>query len=129
MTEAEIQVYLDENGYPPHIVQAGSRGLVERWRGFVAEVERGYEYNLHNYRNDLDVRGLLRLFGLDDEVREADQRFDDVLTGREVRVWESAPGDPFWDFGYPRNVSGSLLRDLRREELIAAPGKAAAAGA
>ena len=121
MTEDEIRDYLDANGYPPHIVEAGSAGLIKRWKEFVSEVERGYEYNLHNYRNDLDIRGLLRLFELDADVVEADERLGEMLTGRAARVWESGPGECPWDFGYPRNASGGLLRDLRREDLLEAP--------
>ena len=30
-------------------------------------------------------------------------------------VWESAPGDPFWDFGYPVNAGAELLEGLREE--------------
>ena len=27
-------------------------------------------------------------------------------------------GEPFWDFGYPRNVSGELARDLKAAGLF-----------
>jgi hypothetical protein len=30
-------------------------------------------------------------------------------------VWESAPGNPFWDFGYPGNAGPNLLEDLRND--------------
>ncbi len=115
MTDEEIVGYLDDNGYPPHIVAAGRAGLIKRWREFVREVEQGYQHNLHNYRNDLDIRGLIRLFELDSEVVEADERFEEMLIQREVRVWESFAGEPFWDFGYPRNAGWALLRDLRSQ--------------
>lgn len=118
MTDDEIIGYLDDNGYPPHIVAGGPAGLIARWKQFVEEVERGYPHNLHNYRNDLDIRGLIRLFALDSEVVDADTRFEELLIDREVRVWESVPGTPFWDFGYPRNASYALLRDLRREGFV-----------
>ena len=118
MQENDIREYLDSNGYPAHVVEGGSAGLVKRYRDFVAEVERGYEYNLHNYRNDLDLRGLLRLFGMDAEAAECDERFEALLTARESRVWESGPDAPFWDFGYPRNASRALLYDLAREGLL-----------
>jgi hypothetical protein len=119
MTDQEIQQYLDDNGYPPHIVAGGTAGLLRRWREFVAETEQGYPYGLHDYRNDLDLRGLIHLFDLDAEVAEADERFRDVLTATHVRVWESAPGAPFWDFGYPRNAGRWLQRDLVSAGLLA----------
>ena len=117
MTDEEMAVYLHENGYPAHIVNAGRAGLIERWRRFVEAVERGYKLGLEDYRNDLDIRGILAMVGLDAEVRDLDGRFQAMLTDREKRVWESLAGDPFWDFGYPRNAPSRLLEDLRNEGL------------
>jgi hypothetical protein len=118
MTDAEIQRYLDDNGYPPHIVKEGRAGLIRRWRKFVEQIELGYKLGLEDYRNDLDVRAILELAGGDDEeIRALDTRLRTMLTAITVRVWESAAGDPFWDFGYPSNASGQLLEDLRGEGL------------
>ena len=114
MTDEEIVAYLEDNGYPVHIVRAGREGLIARWREFVKEVEQGYTYGLEEYRHDLDLRGAIAVAGLDGEleVTEADERFRTLLIG-EDRVWESFSGEAFWDFGYPRNAGGRLLRDLR----------------
>ena len=65
MTDEEMAAYLRENGYPEHIVRAGRAGLIERWRKFVEEVERGYKLGLEDYRNDLDLRGIIAMLGLD----------------------------------------------------------------
>jgi hypothetical protein len=101
-------------------VREGRAGLVRRWREFVEQVERGYRLGLEDYRNDLDVRGILELAGaVDDQVRELDQRLRNLLVPANRRVWESAPGDPFWDFGYPRNAGEELAEDLRTEGLSA----------
>ena len=118
MTDAEIQQYLEDSGAPPHVVAAGREGLLGRYQKFVAEVERGYEFSLQDYRRDLDGRAMLLMIGVEEDVAEYDQRLNDILTDREVRVWESAPGDPFWDFGYPRNAQGWLQRGLKSEGLI-----------
>src|SRR2546428_13874852 len=110
MSDAEIQAYLRENGYPEHVVRGGKAGLVRRWREFVEQVERGYSLGLEDYRNDLDGRAILALAGgEDDQVRALDERLKTTLIGSDVRVWESAAGDPFWDFGYPRNAGEDLL--------------------
>jgi hypothetical protein len=55
------------------------------------------------------------MLGLEAEpgIAEADERLKQMLDGTEFRVWESVNGNPFWDFGYPRNASGELLIDLR----------------
>lgn len=119
MTDAEIQQYLDDNGYPRHVVEGGLPGLIDRYRKFVAEVERGYEFSIFDYRNDLDGRAIIELIGAGDQVRDLDARLEHMLTAREKRVWESAPGEPFWDFGYPRNARGDLLRDLQSEGFLA----------
>ena len=58
MTDQEMTDYLRENGYPEHVVKAGRKGLVDRWRKFVEEVERGYKFGLEDYRNDLDLRAM-----------------------------------------------------------------------
>lgn len=116
MTDAQIQDYLRENGYPEHIVREGRAGLLRRWREFVEQVERGYSLGLEDYRNDLDIRAIIALAGVeDDQVRALDQRFRQLLTATETRVWESLAGDPFWDFGYPRNADPQLLEDLAQE--------------
>ena len=118
MTDEELAAYLRDNGYPEHIVRAGRAGLIERWRKFVAEVERGYRFGLEDYRNDLDLRGIIAMLGLDAEVRDADQRLEALLTQRETRIWESSAESPAWDFGYPRNAGHQLLEDLKKEGFI-----------
>lgn len=118
MNDAEIVAYLQENGYPPHLVREGRAGLVRRWREFVEQVERGYRLGLEDYRNELDIRGILELAGaVNEEVRALDERLRVQLLPAQRRVWESAPGDPFWDFGYPRNAGEELAEDLRAEAL------------
>ena len=115
MTDQEMIGYLRDNGYPEHVVRAGRQGLIDRWRKFVEEVESGYKLGLEDYRNDLDLRAILRMLGLDAELQDLDKRFEAALTHRDTRVWESAPGDPFWDFGYPGSTKGQLLEDLNNE--------------
>ena len=117
MTDEEISDYLRINGYPEHLVRAGSAGLIDRWRRFVEEVEQGYELGLEDYRNDLDLRGIIALVGLDDPVRDLDRRFEALLTNRGVRVWESFQDNAPWDFGYPRNAGSELMEDLASEGL------------
>jgi hypothetical protein len=119
MTDSEIQDYLRENGYPEHIVRGGRAGLLKRWREFVEQAERGYPLGIESYRNDLDIRGIIALAKVEDaDVHALDARLKTLLTDTHVRVWESAPGDPFWDFGYPKNAGRDLLDDLHAEGLV-----------
>jgi hypothetical protein len=119
MNKAEIENYLRDNGYPEHIVRGGRDGLLKRWNGFVEAVEHGYSLGVEDYRNDLDVRGIIALAGVeDDQVRALDDRLKKLLISPQVRVWESLAGDPFWDFGYPQNAGPALIEDLRGEGLL-----------
>ena len=119
MTDAAVRDYLRDNGYPEHLVREGRTGLLRRWRQFVEQVEQGYPLGLEDYRNDLDVRAIISLAGIeDDAIRALDERFKNILTAHETRVWESAAGDPFWDFGYPSQAGDDLREDLRREGLM-----------
>jgi hypothetical protein len=118
MTDEEMTTYLRDNGYPEHIVRAGRAGLIERWGKFVAEVERGYRFGLEDYRNDLDLRGIIAMLGLDSEVADLDRRFQALLTHPDKRVWESTAGAPFWDFGYPSSTGTRFLEDIKREGLM-----------
>jgi hypothetical protein len=117
MTDEEMAAYLRQNGYPEHVIRAGRVGLIERWRKFVESVEHGYKLGLEDYRNDLDLRGIIAMLGLDSEVQELDRRFEAMLTDRDKRVWETSGDAPFWDFGYPRNAAGELLENLITEGL------------
>ncbi|HEY6343811.1 MAG TPA: hypothetical protein VIY49_20140 [Bryobacteraceae bacterium] len=119
VTSEEIVRYLRDNGYPEHLVRQGKEGLVRRWRQFVEQAERGYSLGLEDYRNDLDIRAILRLAGVEDDpdVMALDRRLKALLVATERRVWESAPGDPFWDFGYPHNAGEELIEGLREEGL------------
>lgn len=117
MTDEEMAEYLRDNGYPEHIVRAGRAGLIDRYAKFVAEVERGYRFGLEDYRNDLDLRGIIALVGLDDQVQDLDRRLQAMLTDCEKRVWESGPNDPFWDYGFPKSTGTRFLDDLKNEGL------------
>jgi hypothetical protein len=117
MTDQEMAAYLRDNGYPEHVVRAGRAGLIDRWGKFVAEVERGYKLGLEDYRNDLDLRGIIAMLGLDAEVAPLDRRLEALLIHRDQRVWESSAADPFWDFGYPRNAGHEFMEDIKTEGL------------
>ena len=112
MTEEDLLEYLEGSGYPAHIVRGGSAGLIARYKTFVEEVVKGYSYRLDDYRHDLDIRGVIETAGLADAVQAEDARLEEMLVYRNVRVWESMPGNPFWDFGIPKNAGRDLVRSI-----------------
>ncbi len=119
MKSDPVRKFLRDHKYPPHLVKGGRDGLVRRWREFVEQVEKGYPLGLEDYRNDLDIRAILeRAQAEDPEIRELDARLKKMLTAKKKRVWESGENDPFWDFGYPKNVSGDLREGLHEEGLL-----------
>ena len=113
MTDTKLAEYLRENG-SEHIRAPAAPGQA-KWAAFVDEVERGYNLGLEDYRNDLTCGRSSRWRGW--MPRADDERLRRMLTATDKRVWESSPGDPFWDFGYPKNASGELLEDLKAEAL------------
>ena len=114
-----VQAFLKDNHYPPHVVEGGKEGLIGRWREFVDAVEKGYKFGIEDYRNDLDIRMILKRARVETaEVRELDERLKALLKPAKKRVWQSGRGKPFWDFGVPANAKGALLKDLKAEGLV-----------
>ena len=117
MTDIEIQEFLKENGYPEHIWKGGRSGLQARWEKFVSEVEKGYSLTLDDYRNDLDIRGIIGVLGVQEDVAAADRRLRRLLLFSENAIWDGENPEAFWLFGYPKNAQGELLADLKAEGL------------
>jgi hypothetical protein len=116
----KVAEYLKKNKYPAHLVKDGKPGLVRRWKQFVDDVENGYSMTIEDYRNDLDIRAIIHSAGAEDaEVAKLDARLKKLLTGKK-RIWDSDCNDDFWCIGYPKNASGDLKDDLKREGLLEA---------
>ena len=63
--------------------------LLERWKKFVDDVERGYKLGLDDYRNDLDIRSEIAAAGLAAKAQADDQRLKRMLGATKVKVWDS----------------------------------------
>jgi hypothetical protein len=111
-SEDAVRALLRERGAAVHVVSGGAEGLIAAWRNFVAQVEAGYPLGLDDYRNDLDIRTLIEVARLSDQVAEEDARLRRMLAHPEVVIWESDVPDAFWVRGYPVNASGELLEDI-----------------
>jgi len=118
MKEEQIQKLLKEKGCPEFMWKGGSRYLIDSWKKFVEDVERGYCHDclFDEYLNDLDTRTLIRLAGLDDNVKDLDERFKVMLTRNDLRVSPEKPDvtNDFWNFGYPKNATGYFLQEIHR---------------
>jgi len=108
-----VRALLRDRGAAPHVVSGVADALIAGWKRFVDRVEAGYKFGLDDYRNDLDMRGLIEAAGLADRVAEEDRRFRAALTRTDVAVWSSDQPNAFWVNGYPANASGELLEDLK----------------
>lgn len=116
-SDESVRRILRERKAADHVIAGGAAGLIEVWRKFVEEVERGYEFGLDDYRNDLDIRTLIENTGLAPAVAAEDARLRRMLTVTGRPVWSSDVPGAFWIEGYPSNASGQLLEDLRAESL------------
>ena len=116
MTDPEIEEKLRRRGCPEPLCVAGRAGLIEKYEGFVSEVEEGYELGFEDYANELDLRTIIGELGLDqeDEIQDADERLQAVLLPVDEPVWPDAPPRAFWTHGYPGNAGDELEQDLRR---------------
>ena len=56
--------------------------MINRWKHFVDQVEKGYSMGLEDYRNDLDIRTLIAATGIEREVSTEDTRFRKLLTDK-----------------------------------------------
>ena len=111
--DGAVRDKLRARGAADYVIREGAQGLIGRWRKFVEQVEVGYRFGLDDYRNDLDIRTLIWVAGLENEVSREDERLRALLTHTESPVWSSDAPDPFWVRGFPSNASGELLEDLR----------------
>jgi len=118
MTEDEIKFYLKNRGCPEHVWQGGAERLLRKWNNFVAQVEKGYcpDCLIEEYRNHLDTRELIHDIGYGDQVKDADARFAAMLTATHIKHWHKKRSTDydFWNYGYPKNVSGNFLEEVKR---------------
>jgi len=99
------------------VIEMTDEELLERWKKFVDEVERGYKLGLDDYRNDLDIRSEIAEAGLATRAQADDLRLKRMLGATKIKVWDSDVPHAFWVQGYPRNASGTLREDLEAEDL------------
>ena len=60
MTDDPVREYLEEQGCPEHVVEAGLDGLLEKWEYAVEDVEQGYPLGFDDYLDDMDGRELIK---------------------------------------------------------------------
>lgn len=117
LTEDEIKQILKKKGWPEFVSEAGSSTLLKWWKETVEKIEKGYPENtmIEDYYDDVCVREMINQTGLDEMVRDLDERFKKATIRRDVRTgWsrtENKDSD-FWYFGYPKNATGNFLRDF-----------------
>jgi hypothetical protein len=118
MTEEQTKEYLRNRGCRETVWQGGKDRLVSNWKKFVAEVENGYcpKCLIQEYWNDLDTRELIHDIGCDDEVKEWDERFANMLTARHIKHWYTDRNSDydFWNYGCPKNATGFFYEDVKR---------------
>ena len=112
-SDNSVRAFLRRRGAAAHVVSGGAEALIAGWKRFVGQVEAGYKFGLDDYRNDLDIRGLIEAAGLADHVADDDRSVSRrAHPHRCCHLVERQP-NAFWVNGYPANASGALLDDLK----------------
>lgn len=103
-------------------------GLLEKWSEFVLTVERGYDYSIYEYTNDLSVRDLLETVTTESpqglrnklvkEIGGWDERFMTVTRKASRPLVVPIGKKPaWWWFRVPIHPGDELRTDLRAEGL------------
>jgi hypothetical protein len=77
MTEEQVQEYLKSRGWPKRVWQGGREALIQRWKDFVADIEKEGEtrnWLIDDYWIFLTTRELIHDISSDDRVADADNR-------------------------------------------------------
>ncbi len=114
---------------PPNVDE--QREQIDQWATFTTDLDKtGYNFDLDNWRNDVDVRQLieeaqpmfsreelgdhaLKLDGADKAFREATKDFKRcVWTGRTAKTENWTAVKNWWYFRTPRRSNGQLEDEL-----------------
>jgi hypothetical protein len=117
MTDDQVKEYLKSRGLPEWIWRGGSAPLIQRWKDFVAKIEKPeYTRNwlIDDYWAFLSRREWIHNIAYDDYVAEADERFRGMLMATNIKHWHKDRDTDydFWNYGYPKNARGFFLEQL-----------------
>ena len=125
-----VREFLDEQGCPEHMVDAGIDGLVEQWEYAVEDVEQGYPLGFDDYLDDMDGRQLLEgalAVAPAEQRREAlprlkaaDERMKAVLIPAKRCLWGAETAaekgwtaeKQWWYFSVPREPGPELAEEI-----------------
>lgn len=54
-----VAEFLKKRGAPSHVVKGGLAGLVRSWERTVEDLQRGFDWEVDEWLNDLDVRTMI----------------------------------------------------------------------
>lgn len=118
MTDEEVQVFLKGKGWGERVWRAGREPLIQRWKDFVDSLENSEDtrnWLIDDYWIKLEARDLIHEIGSDDRVKEADEKFQNLLTDQHIkhRKRDRHSDYDFWNYGYPRNASGFFYEQIK----------------
>jgi len=127
---ARIGTYLKKRGRPGWVVEAGLKGLVQRWEETGTSLTKGYSLGLDDYLNDMDVRQLIadtlplttqtERKKLKPRVIQADARIKKFLKPVRACLWGAGEAKRngwtarknWWYFRLPKHPGPDLLAEL-----------------
>jgi hypothetical protein len=126
-----VREFLEAEGCPEHMIEAGLDGLIEQWEYAVEDVEEGYPLGFDDYLDDMDSRQLLegslavapaeqRRDALP-RVRAADERMKELLVTAPGCLWGADAAAEhgwtaeknWWYFRVPREPGPELAEDIK----------------
>jgi hypothetical protein len=126
-----VESYLTERGCPAAVIAGGFAGLIEQWEALVTAVEEGYELELDDYLNEVDVRQLLadaqanapreETSSLAEPLQRADEQFQALTQATEACLWGEEVAEEegwsaknnFWYYRRPRRGDADFLAEIR----------------
>lgn len=130
----EIKEILTRKQYPEFVIEGGLERSLQEWKNFVRWCEKGYDFRIEEYRNDLDKRNIIRIIleelnnkNFVDEIlsflKPIDNKFKLLLVETDKCIWgprlanRYLPKEKyFWYWGIVNNAKGELLENLKESE-------------
>jgi hypothetical protein len=131
-----VRRFLRARGCSEAVVDGGTTYLFDQWQQTAASIERGYDGDVDDYLNDMDVRQILwdlwsyvskrgtprydgRLLAIDERVRPLLVPARGCLWGESnATKHEWTAKRNWWYFTHPRRMGEALRDDLARRQLL-----------
>lgn len=115
---------------PENLPEKTLHGLINDWIRLIDEIERGYQFTIYDYTNDLSIRDFLEKIKtilsndgqtkISELIKPIDEKFLAVTRVVNRPLLESLNDEhqPFWWYRIPKRLEGDLEQDLHNEGFL-----------